>query len=206
MSEVAIYLNWLKSDEPSRAWQRAFDATLGTRQPALWMARHLRIDPADPRTWFALAGFAPMEIDGRWHIAAVIPAPDPFRDFTPGDDVVIVDPETKKAAVLGDPEPQILTPRIQPASMFIHTDPVAWLREWADDRVVFLERRRECVRRSRIVPRFSGEPPSALAIGNIDEISWGGIYAQTIRADFENYRAIKRAIFRAAHLPRVEAA
>lgn len=206
MSEAVSYLKWLKSDEPSVVWQRAWNVTLDTRQPLRWMAKHLRIDPDDPRTWFALAGFAPIQLSGRWHIGAAVPAPDPFTDPMPGDDVVVVDPEANKAAMLGDPAPQLVTPRVQGASLFVHTDPTAWLRHWADERVIYLETRRDAVRRSRIVPRFSGDPPSALAIGKLDEIPWGGVYAPTIRADFENYRAIRRAIFRAAHLPRVEAA
>lgn len=205
-AETAAYLRWLKSDEPSVVWQRAHNAMLGTRRPFRWMARHLRIDPDDARAWFALAGFAPLEIDGRWHIAAAVPAPDPFTDPMPGDEVVVVDPEAKTAALLGEPGPALILPHPQGASLFVHTDPMAWLREWADARVVYLETRRDSIARSRIVPRFNGEPPSALAIGKIDEISWAGILAPTIRADFENYRAIRRAIFRAAHLPRVEAA
>lgn len=206
--DAAAYLRWMASDEPSQAWLRASSAMwAGSRKPLRWMARHLRIDPDDPRAWFALAGFAPLEIADAWHIAAAVPAPDPFSsDSLPGETVVAVDPETGKASVLGDPAPALVAPSPQPESLFIHTDPLKWLRHWADERVVFLETRRDMIARSRIVPTFSAQPPTALAIGSIDEVPWAGLYARTIRSDFEHHKAIKRAIFRVADLPRVEAA
>jgi hypothetical protein len=208
LTEVRAYIRWLTSDEPSRAWQTASNAMwAGDRRPLRWMARHLRVDPADPRAWFALGGFAPMEIAGTWHIAAPVPAPDPFSSSSfPGDDVVIVDPEANAAALLGDPGPALVAPTPQPDSLFVHTDPLKWLRAWADDRVVFLETRREAFERARIIPTFSGQPPAALAIGDLSLVPWPQIYARTITADFEHHKTIKRAIFKAADLPRVEAA
>ena len=204
----AEFLAWCGSDDPSRAWQTAsFAMTENPSKARGWMARQLRIDPDDERTWFALAGFAPMEIDGDWHIAAICPAPDPFDPdcFSTGD-VVAVNPETGAARLLGEPGPVLVLPRPQPESLFIHVNALRWLREWADERVLHFERRRQALSGTRIVPTFFGEPPSALAIGDIDRINWGGVYARLIRADFSHHKAIKRAIFRAADLPRVEAA
>jgi hypothetical protein len=73
--DEALHYRWLLSDSPSRAWQRAsFDMYLAEGRKALrWMAKALKIDAGDPRAWFALAGFAPMEIQGTWHIAAAVP-------------------------------------------------------------------------------------------------------------------------------------
>ena len=202
-----LYLRWLLSDEPSQAWQRAYLATAGTRRPLRWMSRHLKIDPADSRASFALCGFAPMQVGGVWHIGATLPAPSPFdASSMPGDTVVLVDPEANTASVLGEPGPALITPSPQPETLFVHTSPMKWLRQWADERVVYLETRRAAMEQSRIIPSFSGEPPAALAIGDLKQVPWAGLYARTIRAEFEVHLAIKKAIFKAADLPRVEAA
>lgn len=209
MSEEAlVYARWLLSDAPSRTWQRAsFAATTGARRPLRWMAKQLRIDPDDARAWFALAGFAPMELDGTWHIAAAVPAPDPFDpDSFLGDDIVVIDPAANTAQLLGDPAPTVISPQPQPDTIFVDTDPMKWLRAWADERVIFFETRRDAIARRRVLPRFTGEPPAALAIGPVAEVPWHRLYAKTIRTDFEHAKAIKRAIFRAANLPTVEAA
>lgn len=209
IDDINVYARWLCSEEPSRAWQVAAFAAHAApdRRPMRWMAKQLKIDQRDPRTWFALAGFAPMEVDGRWHIGAVVPAPDPFdHDQWSYGDVVVVDPETGRAAVLGDTAPAIVAPSPQPESLFVHTDGLKWLRAWADERVIFLEKRRDAIERRRVIPTFIGEPPAALAIGDIAKVPWSRLYAKTIKADFEHTRAIKRAIFRAADLPTVEAA
>lgn len=207
-AEALLYARWLLSDAPSQVWQRAsFAATTGDRRPLRWMAKQLRIDANDARAWFALAGFAPMQLEGKWHIGAAVPAPDPFDpDSGPGDDIILIDPEANTASVLGDPAPTIIAPQPQPDTIHVHTDPMKWLRSWADERVIFLETRRDAITRGRIVPKFSGEPPAALAIGPVAEVPWHRLYARTIRTDFEHAKAIKRAIFRAANLPSVEAA
>jgi hypothetical protein len=210
IDDLIDYCTWLRSERPSRAWQRAAFAAHGNpgdRRPLRWMAKHLQIDHADPRTWFALAGFAPMRINDAWHIAAVTPAPDPFDEdsFSDGE-VVLVDPETRRTSLLGDPSPSIIAPHPQPDAITVYTDGLKWLRAWADERVIFFEHRRSAIERSRIIPTFMGEPPAALAIGDINRVPWSRLYAKTIRADFEHAKAIKRAIFRAADLPTVEAA
>lgn len=205
----AAYERWLKSDEPSRVWQRASFAmwAADNARPRRWLARHLRVPLDDARAWFALAGFAPIEIAGAWHIAACVPAPDPFDpDAVPGGEVVIVNPETKTATILGDPAPAIVAPSPQPDTLTVHTDPLQWLRAWADERIIFFERRRLAIETARIVPSFVGEPPAALVVGDVNKAPWHTIYARTIRADFSHAKAIRRAMFRAADLPRVEAA
>lgn len=207
--EWASYERWLLSDEPSRVWQRAsFDTWRAENGKARrWMARHLRIPADDARAWFALAGFAPIELQGAWHIAAAVPAPDPFNhDSQPGADVVIVNPDTNAAALLGETGPALVLPHPQPEALQVHTDALQWLRAWADERVIFFERRRQAIATARIIPTFQGEPPAALAIGDINKVPWHQIYARTIRADFAHAQAIRRAMFRAADLPRVEAA
>lgn len=210
IDELIAYSQWLASDTPSRAWQRAAFAAHGVpgdRKPLRWMAKHLQIDHTDPRTWFALAGFAPMSINDAWHIAAISPAPDPFdHDSFSDGEVILVDPETRQASILGDPSPAIVAPSPQPDAITVLTDGMKWLRAWADERVIFFEHRASAIARARIVPTFSGEPPAALAIGDISRVPWSRLYAKTIRADFEHAKAIKRAIFRAADLPTVEAA
>jgi hypothetical protein len=208
IDELGAFLLWVASDSPARAWQRAsFAMATDPAKPRGWMARLLRIDVQDERTWFALAGFAPMEIEGVWHIAATVPATNPFDpDEFPCGDVVAVNPATNTAQIVGEAGPALVLPRPQPESIFIHLDPMRWLREWADARVIWLEQRRQAISGARIVPTFNGEPPSGLAIGDINAIRWGGLYARHIRADFSHHKAIKRAIFRAADLPRVEAA
>jgi hypothetical protein len=208
IDDVIAYAGWLTSESPSRAWQTAaFAASSGDRRPLRWMAKHLQIDHADPRAWFALAGFAPMKINNTWHIAAITPAPDPFdHDSISDGDVVLVDPETRRTTLLGDPSPTIIAPSPQPDTLAVFTDGLKWLRAWADERVIFFEHRRDAIARSRIVPTFSGQPPAALAIGPVAKVPWARLYAKTIKADFEHAKAIKRAIFRAADLPTVEAA
>lgn len=209
IDELHDYARWLTSETPSRAWQKAAfaAATSNDRRPLRWMAKHLQIDHTDQRAWFALAGFAPMEINAVWHIGAITPAPDPFdHDSFSDGDVVLVEPESRRTTLLGDTAPAIVAPSPQPDALFVHTDGLKWLRAWADERVVFFERRRDSIERSRIVPTFSGEPPAALVIGDIKRAPWAQLYAKTIKADFEHAKAIKSAIFRAADLPIVEAA
>jgi hypothetical protein len=208
LADVHSYLRWLLSDAPERVWQRAsFAMWNGDRKPLRWLAKHLKVDPTEERAWFALAGFAPLLLGETWHIAAATPAPDPFDpDSSPGDTVVIVDPASGKASVVGDPGPALVSPSPQPESLFVHTDGLRWLREWADARVIFLETRRQAIAQRRIVPRFCGEPPSAVAIGPINKLPWAGLYARRVRVDAEHAKTVKSAIFRAANLPRVEAA
>lgn len=208
LDDCLAHLRWLDSDAPSRVWQRASYAMWrDDRRPVRWLAKQLRIDPADPRAWFAIHGFVPLRIEDRWHIAASVPAPDPFDAYSrPSDDVVLVDPEKNAASMLGAVGADLVLPTPQPQSIFVHTDPMRWLREWADERVIFFETRRNAIAGGRVVPRFCGEPPAALAIGDLKEVPWSKLYATTVRADFEHAAAIKKAIFRAAHIPAVEAA
>jgi hypothetical protein len=89
----------------------------------------------------------------------------------------------------------------QPDTLFVHTDPMKWLRAWADERVIFFETRRDAIERSPRRADILRRAPAALAIGPVGQGAVGRLYARTIKADFEHAKAIKRAIFRAADLP-----
>lgn len=191
---------------PGAIWRRAERATRANSPKARrWKARSLDLNPEPLHNAIALAGMVPIMFEDRWQIAVALPQPCPVGGLLDlVDDVVLIDPTTNAAQVMGDRGATHVAPRLLRERLSITTDPKAWARDIALNRLEWFKLRGDRRRALQAEPHWSGDISSALIIGNPKKVRWADFDAKIIDVPADMQRTVQRAIFRQARLPRVE--
>ncbi|WP_066770045.1 hypothetical protein [Sphingobium sp. CCH11-B1] len=203
--ELIDAVDAMSSDTIGAAWRKAHRLQL-FRNPAkatAWKARAISLDPTDPHMSIALASFAPMQVDGKWHLAIPLPIPCPLgaKSIEP-DDIVLIEPATGNARLYsGDTDTLISADK--PDSFTAMADAKVWAREIAASAVEWFYRRCDAAKIANVAPTWSGLPSSALAIGNPGKIIWPHVTAITAGAGIDAAQ-LKKTIFRQARITHVE--
>lgn len=187
-------------------WRRADRATRVDQVKARkWKARAINLNPNPVHNAIALSGMTPIMFDERWHLAVALPQPAPcgtmFDEIT---DVVLIDPASNTAHVMGDPAAPYVAPTYERDRLPVTTDPKAWARSIALDRLEWWNLRRDRKRLLQAQPTWTGDIPSALIIAPLKKVRWSDFHAKIIDVPADMQRDVQRAIYAQANLPRVE--
>lgn len=188
---------------PGAIWRRARRAAL-TPRARRWTARALDLDPEPTHNVIALSGMAPLLVDDRWHVAVAWPQPEPGTGLTTPDDVVLIDPATNTAAVLGDAGVAMIAPAIRHDRISVTADPKAWARAIALDRLEWWRCRADRERLLQAPPAWSGQPPHALILVPPKRVPWRELDAAIIDVPPDLRTTVHRAVLAQARLPRIE--
>lgn len=184
-----------------RAWRASMSDASRSRA---WKARALGLNPEPLHNAIALAGMAPIQWEERWHLGVALPQPDPAGGYLdPVEDVLIIDPRSGAAHILGD----IGATHIAPASaqrLTIHTDAKAWARDIALQRLEWYRTRQDRRRALQVDPTWTGNPVAALLLAKPAKVRWSEIHADVIEVPADLRRDIHRAVMAQARLPRIE--
>ena len=189
-------------DTPGKTWWNC-----APWHPAI--GRALKIDRTQEGGIFALAPFR-LWHDGERHLViAALPAP---RILGPVDDdwleietVIAWDPQTDRAFVIADDNPQLVGHFADPSEGTLFRSPRDFFTAWAIERAQYFGRWVATQKGTWAHPVPERDlAPGKLAIGNIDKIIWSGLPA-TVHARGINPATLNKAILRQARLPRAVA-
>jgi hypothetical protein len=206
-----------EADTPGRAWWMA-DSRRGRR--SIYSA--LKIDAGHHGSFYACFPFRIIDHDDATWIAGAVGCPRVLsskwiRSWEPFDitDVILWNPRTNELRIMGEAARQSLTfvperlARLED-QITLYGDGFSFFRAWADRRALFLEQFRLATERTtHVLPvePSDGNVPGALQIGKLTRVSHELMTCLRIKVGPGlDPAAVKKAIFRAAHLPRVEAA
>lgn len=207
-----LFRSSLDKETPGKAWASAHN--LADRKI---ICRHLKIDQSDPLAFFATFPFRILHTaDGNWIAAAIgherLYEAESLRDWRHIDihDVILWNPRTGETRLAGDPSPTLVECADYTDGRYtIFTDGFAFFRAWADNRAQIAAGIKTAQQsRSAVIPRepVDNGMPGALVIGDINAIRWRDLGATVLVAgDGTDPEKLKRAIYRSANLPRVEA-
>lgn len=167
-----------------------------------WKARAINLNPEPLHNAVALAGMVPMRIEDTWMLAVAIPQPR-YTDDAIGD-VVVINPRTSKARVLGDHAAAVVAPRRHAAKLAVHTDPKAWAREIALHRLEWFRTRQMRRKLLQAEATWSGDIPSALLLDKPARVHWADLDAEILDVPAHLRADVRKAVFAQARLPRVE--
>ena len=191
---------------PGAIWRRAERATRANLPKArAWKARALGLNPAPLHNAIALSGMAPIMFDERWHLALALPQPHPVDGLLDLiEEVVLIDPAANTAQVMGDPRATHIAPGQTLDRLSVTSDPKAWARAIALDRLEWWQTRRARRRNLQAEPTWIGDVPSALILAPLKRVRWADFHAKIIDVPADMRRDVQRAIMAQANLPRVE--
>lgn len=201
-------------ETPARAWSESWSVA---DRPVI--CRHLRIDHADPLALYATFPFRIIRPDGeRPWIAAATGCPRVFdaRSLSSWEhfdihDVILWNPRSGEVRVAGDPGASLVEcADYDGGRHVIYADGFAFFRAWADRRAM-IGAGIMTARQSKhaIIPSEPADNgmPGTLVIGDLNKVHWRDLSATVLVAGPGiDPAALNRAVFRAARLPRVEAA
>ena len=202
------FLFELHHPTPGIQWWNAWADMSKSPKARRWIAKQLKIDLAHPLAWFGLGIFAPMMIAGRWHIATPSSAPDfssPEHIGVDPGQIAAVDPQADAAHIIGQNRTAIIG-ATEGDIITVRQSPLQWLRDWADERVIWLAKHKQDKASAHVISKHEPSPPTALLIGKPSKAAWDCIRARKVIAPPAIAPIIKREIFKAAHLPTIEAA
>lgn len=191
---------------PAAIFRRARRASYADATKARqWKARALNLNPEPLDNAIALSGMAPIRMDERWQLAVAVPQPSPLdHAVDPNTDVVVIDPRTGKAQVMGDHGRSMVAPSNSPDRLTVTTDAKAWARSIATARLEWWHLRQARRHAMKAEPTFSGEIPAALLLGKPDKADWSALRAGVIEVPADLRRLVHRAVVAQARLPRIE--
>lgn len=177
------------------------DATRARR----WKARALNLNPDPLDNAIALSGMAPIRIDERWHLGVAVPQPDPLDHIIPaGTDVVLIDPVSGRATVMGDHSRAMVAPIFHRERIAVTTDARGWSRQIALDRLEWWHSRQARRRALQAELTWFGDISTALIIGPLARVRWSDLSADVIEVPADLRRNVQRAVLAEARLPRIE--
>lgn len=196
----------LDDHSPGAIWRRAERATRTNLPKARrWKARAINLNPEPLHNAIALSGFVPIMWEDRWHLGVALPQPRPLGDLLDKvDEVVLIDPETNTAHVMGDDRATHVSPRLHRDHISVTTDPKAWAREIALHRLEWWHLRADRRRNLQAEPTWTGDIPTGLILGDPKKVRWADFDAKVIAVPADMQRVINRAVLAQARLPRVE--
>lgn len=193
-------------------WRRAYRASICSGRAVKsrrWKARAIGLNPEPMYNVIALSGMTPIHVDERWMLAVAIPQPTPLAQGGVAreiDDVVLIDPDTGDASVMGDAGATHIAP--PPIGMVdrlpVMTDAKAWARQIALDRLEWWNLRKERHRMIQAEPTWDGWPTAALLLVDPKKMRWSALSATVLEVPAEMREIVRRAILSEARLPRVE--
>lgn len=191
---------------PAAIFRRARRASYADASRARrWKARAIALNPDPLENGIALSGMAPLRIDERWHLAVAFPQPSPLdRVVDPEADIVLIDPRTGGARVMGDHGRSMVAPAAAPDRLSVTTDAKAWARAIATHRLEWWRLRQARRHAMKAEPTFSGDVPVALLLGPPAKADWSSLRAGIIEVPADLRRTVQRAVVAQARLPRIE--
>ncbi|WP_439538700.1 hypothetical protein [Sphingomonas sp.] len=188
---------------PGTLFRRAeMTASVNAPKARAWKARALQLNPEPLHNAVALAGMAPMRFKDSWMLAVAVPQPRYSTD--PIDEVVVIDPRTGSAHVLGDHTTPVVAPRLHSDKLSVHTDAKAWARDIALHRLEWFRTRQTRRRLLQADATWSGDIPSALLLDKPAKVRWADLDASILDVPAELRGEVRKAVFAQARLPRVE--
>jgi len=191
---------------PDRPWHAAKmrELTGNAKKVLRWKASALNFNPDSPNLDLALSGMTPWNDGEKWMLAVALPAPEPFsfaREHGGPDGIILIDPKTGEASVLGDSNPALILP-IETDHLTVHTDARLWARDFATARVEWLFGKFNAERVANITPKWTGMPPAALLIGDPIKVAWPRGANITV-GEGVDAKAIQKAIYAQSRTSRV---
>lgn len=190
---------------PNAIFWRAWLASMANAPRArAWKARALSLNPDPLHNAIALAGMAPLQWEDRWHLVVALPQPNPadgMLDYV--DDVVLIDPKSGAAHVMGDHGATHIAPAAA-QRLAIHTDAKAWARDIALHRLEWYRMRQARRAALQVDPTWIGDPPAALILAKPAKVRWSDLRADVIEVPAELRQDVQRAMMAQARLPRIE--
>lgn len=184
-----------------RAWRASMSDAPRSRA---WKARALGLNPEPLHNGIALNGMAPIQWDDRWHLAVALPQPDPADGYLDAiDDVLLIDPKTGHAHVLGDSGATHIAPHTA-QRLTVYTDAKGWARAVALDRLEWFQTRKARRRALQVDPTWTGYPAAALLLAPPQKVRWSELQADIIEVPAELRRDVHRAVLAQANLPTIE--
>jgi hypothetical protein len=188
---------------PDALFRRAeLQAASNAPKARAWKARAISLNPEPLHNAVALGGMVPMQVAGKWMLAVALPQPRYADD--PIDDVVVIDPKTGKARVLGDHTAPIVAPRRHADKLPVHTDPKAWARDIALHRLEWFRTRASRRRMIQADAQWTGDIPAALLLATPNKVRWADLDAEILDVPAHLRADVRKAVFAQARLPRVE--
>ena len=199
LNDLSAYVYALDKDTPAKAWW-----SLPFYHPAI--ARQLRIDRQDIGGVYGLAPFRLGMVDGEHRILAAWPClAFTWRDHLDIDTVLSWNPRDNTVAVLGDPEPQLVGPFINSDEGTLFADPRVFFQEWARIRAAYFVARTSATSADwQAAPDERDIMPGVLIAGDAMKVRWNpSALPASITIVGVDPKPIERALFKAAHIPRV---
>ncbi len=202
INDLSAYFYAYDRATPAKVW-----ADAPRYHPAI--ARQLHIDREEDGGVYALMPFRVAMIEGQHKILAAWPCPR-FLTSDPDDHlgihtVIAWNPRDDTATVLGDPVPQLAGRFPDPDAGTVFTSPRQFFQRWAVSRAGFFVRWRQAMLKQwSAAPHETDLIPGVLMIGDPDAIRWNpSTLPANLTVQGADPRAINKAIFKAARLPRV---
>lgn len=191
---------------PCAIWRRAYRASLtNAERSRRWKARAISLNPDPLHNAIALSGMAPVMWEERWHLGVAVPQPHPDEPYPANiEDVVLIDPRTGTATVMGDIGRTHVAPRAEQDRISVTTDAKAWARDIALARLEWYQLRRQRRHALQAEPGFTGDVPSALLLAPPNKVRWSDLRAKIIDVPADMRRDVNRAVFAQAQLPKIE--
>lgn len=199
INDLSVYVYALDKDTPAKTWW-----SLPFYHPAI--ARQIRIDRQDDGGVYALAPFRLGMVDGEHRILAAWPClAFTWRDHLDITTVLSWNPRDNTVTVLGDPEPQLVGPFTDPDQTTIFADPRSFFQEWARIRAAYFVARTTALAADwQAAPDERDILPGVLIAGDAAKVRWHlSALPASINIVGADPKTIERAIFKAAHIPRV---
>jgi hypothetical protein len=198
----ALFVKSLKSDSPSRTWDRATPKSKS-------VARVLKLDLDDPVTWYAMHPFRLAKVDDEHRVIVAFPPPAITVGLWWHTDIETVlswDPRANTVTVLGDPAAQLIHGNIYTDVLNIYTNPFTFFRKWVEARAMwrtkYLDARNG--KWSHPVKENPLDLPGALIVGDPREIRWPQqAMPETINCVDCDRQAVMGSIFRSAGVPNI---
>jgi hypothetical protein len=191
---------------PGAIYRRAARAArVNAQKSRRWKARAIGLNPEPLHNAIALSGMAPMMWEERWHLAVALPQPNPVGGLTdPAQEVVLIDPATNQAHVMGDLAAKFIAPLYHRDRLNVLTDPKAWAREIALDRLEWYSLRAQRRAALQAEPTWTGDIPAALLFGSPKAVRWSDFDAKVIDVPADMRVSIRNAMLNQARLPRIQ--
>ncbi len=171
--------------------------------PAIYRA--LRIDPADPASFYAAYPFRLAKIDGAHVILAALRCP-PVGEVAEPETLISWHPPSGTFAIVGDVNPQLIEPDHPDDEAHIYGDFFAFARAWVERRAAWFQRHLDQMADKWAHPNVEpsdGNLPGYLVVGDITKVRMPRDLPPVLTAHGIKPKALNAAIFRSANLPRV---
>lgn len=176
----------------------------------------LRIDRSELSAAYATAAFRIVMDDGiNWIAGAIGCQPcldiDRLLNWYPDDitSVILWNPKLNEVRIMGEAktQPMLVHGSLPHDELTIYGTGFPFFRAWADQRAATFERYRANLTKQwkhKTSEPVDGDCPGALAVGNLDKITWRELNVPLLNAGPGiDAKALSNAVYRAARIPRV---